>query len=153
MEKYLRQAIDRNELELHYQPVLNLNNFNTVGVEALLRWRHSSKGMISPLQFIPLAEESGLIERLGNWIIHEACRQSKYWRETGGRPGFHIAINVSGLQIKNRNFISTFNHALDEFSLTPDAIDVEITESAFYSEDNNCIDNLKYIIFFNLKFN
>jgi diguanylate cyclase (GGDEF)-like protein len=144
LEKDLRHAIEYDELLLHYQPVININNFNIAGVEALIRWQHHTKGMISPDEFIPISEETGMIHEIGNWVINQSCKQCKTWRESG-RPDFHIAVNVSAFQLKNYKFPMYINDVLSHYSLPSDAIYIEITESAFYSEDKKSLENLNQL--------
>ena len=134
LEKDLRHAIENNELLLHYQPVINIKNLNTVGAEVLLRWKHKTKGMISPVEFIPIAEETGMIIEIGDWVINEACKQCKKWRESG-RSDFHVAVNVSAQQLKNSKLPSFINSALHHYKLPAEALNIEITESVFYAED------------------
>ena len=144
IEKDLRRCIEGDELFLHYQPIVNLNNRNTIGAEALLRWKHNTKGMISPVEFIPIAEETGMILEIGEWAINEACKQCKVWRETG-RSGFHVAVNVSAHQLKNDKLPIFINDTLRHYDLPAEALDIEITESVFYGEDSKSRDNLNQL--------
>lgn len=142
LEKDLRRAIQNDELQLYYQPVINLSNYNTVGVEALLRWKHNSKGMVPPFEFIPIAEETGMIQEVGDWVINQACKQCKIWRESG-RPGFHVAVNVSSIQLKNNKLATYISDILNFYSLPATALDIEITENVFYGEDKNSLNTLE----------
>ena len=135
LEKDLRRSLEQNELFLHYQPVVNIISRNTVGAEALLRWKHGTKGMVSPVEFIPIAEETGMIQQFGEWAIEEACKQCTQWRNNG-RSGFHVAVNVSAYQLKNNTLPIYIDNILSKYSLPAEALDIEITESAFYGDDH-----------------
>jgi diguanylate cyclase (GGDEF)-like protein len=124
----LRRAIDRGEFELHYQPRVDLDANRTVGMEALLRWRHPKRGLVSPDQFIPLAEETGLIVPIGAWVIREACRQNKAWHDAG-LPSLRVAVNISGVQFRQKDLLETIGSALRETGLPSECLEVEITES------------------------
>jgi len=140
LEKDLPNSIE-NELLLYYQPLVDLRNFETVGVEALLRWQHKTKGMVSPIEFIPIAESIGLIDVIGEWVIEQACKQCSIWRK-GNKPDFTVAVNVSARQLKNKNLPIFIEKILKKYSLPIDAIDIEITESVFYGDDKKAIANL-----------
>src|SRR3989344_5709599 len=101
LETALRHALERNELLLHYQPQVNLRTGKIIGAEALLRWQHPEMGLIPPLDFIPLAEETGLIIPIGEWVLRTACRQAQAWRDAGFRD-LQIAVNLSGRQFQHR---------------------------------------------------
>lgn len=125
----LRAAISRNELMIHYQPQLSIAGGALIGYEALLRWNHPARGAISPAQFIPLAEESGLIESIGNWVMKEACSQIQRWIEAGS-PVLSIAINCSVRQLQSaESLLQGVRVALDVSGLDPQLIELEITES------------------------
>lgn len=141
LEKDLRHSIENDELLVHYQPIINLANQNTTGVEALLRWQHSNKGLIAPLEFISIAEETGMIKGIGEWVIKQACKQCKQWRTTNS-SGFHVAVNVSAYQLTNASLAKFIDDTLSYYSLPPDALDIEITESIFYAENKNIADNI-----------
>lgn len=128
MENALRKGIERNELELYYQPQVSLENNNIVGVEALLRWIRPDQGMVPPCEFIPLAEETGLILPLGEWVLKEACLQSVKWGEQGILP-IRIAVNISAIQFQQNNFIEKVTETLFETKANPENIELEITES------------------------
>ena len=142
LEKDLRRSIENNELLVHYQPVINLDNRNTVGVEALLRWKHSNKGIITPIDFIPIAEETGMIKDIGEWVIKQACKQCKEWRSTTNRFGFHIAVNVSAYQLTDDKLPRFIDDTLSYYSLPPDALDIEITENIHYAENKKIGNNI-----------
>ena len=127
LEASLRQAIEREELELYYQPKIHMNTGRTVGMEALLRWRHPERGMIPPNMFIPLAEETGLITPLGDWVLRTACLQNKAWQDLG-LARERIAVNVSSRQFKDRDFVKSVNEILAKTNLDPGCLELEITE-------------------------
>jgi|GEM_PF-3296532 len=128
LESSLRKALERQEFVLHYQPQLDLRNGDIVGLEALIRWRHPEMGMVPPDDFIPLAEETGLITPIGEWVIHSACRQAGVWRDAGYRP-VRISVNLSSRQFKDRTLGLTIEKALSEAGLGPEVLGLEITES------------------------
>ena len=128
----LRHALAREELVLHFQPIVALDSGRAVGAEALVRWQHPERGLVSPNEFIPFAEETGLIVPLGQWVLGEACRQAAVWRAAGvtapdGGP-VGIAVNVSGQQIERADFIGAVQRVLTETGLPPRALTLEITE-------------------------
>ena len=106
METDLRHALDRDELCLHYQPIFTAANKRQTAYEALARWPHPTLGFVPPNQFIPLAEETGLIIRLGEWVLREACRQCRWWQDHG-KPSVRVAVNVSPLQFARADFVDT----------------------------------------------
>lgn len=130
-----RKALEQQHFELHYQPKISLNTGRITGMEALARWRHPEKGNISPGVFIPLAEESGFIQELGNWVIRTACEQVKEWREIEG-DGIKIAVNVSVKQIIKQDVAAFVQATLDEMGLPPDCLEIEITESVLSSHES-----------------
>jgi len=129
MASQLRQAVQKNELILHYQPQISLESGKVVGVEALLRWQHPEKGMVSPLQFIPLAEETGLIVPIGEWVLRTACEQGKRWHDMG-MHGLTMAVNLSAKQFALKNLASVVRKALDDSGLDSHCLELELTESA-----------------------
>lgn len=124
----LRRAVERGELLLHYQPQSDLVSGKIVGVEALVRWNHPVRGLVSPAEFIPLAEESGCIVALGDWVLHTACQQFKTWQDTGYALK-HIAVNVSTVQLGRGHLVDTVKTALDTSGIDPKQLELEITES------------------------
>jgi diguanylate cyclase (GGDEF)-like protein/PAS domain S-box-containing protein len=128
MEQHLRRALERQELELHYQPQMDLRQDRIIGVEALLRWRHPQRGLVSPLEFVPLAEETGLIETIGEWVLKTACQQAKAWQRQG-LPALRMAVNMSPRQFLRPNMADTVARILRETELEPQLLDLEITES------------------------
>jgi len=129
MENDLRRAIERGELELHYQPQLDLATGEVPAVEALLRWRHPEKGLVPPNAFIPLAEETGLVLGLGEWVLGEACRQLARWRAQG-LGSLRVAVNISARQLQRPGLDAVVRHALAESGLAPCSLELEITESS-----------------------
>lgn len=124
----LRSAIEKQELVLHYQPKLDSFSGQVSGVEALVRWAHPTRGLISPDQFIPLAEKSGLIVPIGKWVLDTACEQVKKWHD-GGHPDWTIAVNLSALQFTNTSLIPSVCETLSRHALKPSCLTLEITET------------------------
>ncbi|MFE3575942.1 EAL domain-containing protein [Lysinibacillus sp. NPDC059133] len=129
MEAHLRRAIEFNELSIHLQPQMDLMDNSTNSFEALLRWNNRKFGFVSPAQFIPIAEASGLIIEIGDWIIDEVCRYQKEWQMNGYRP-VRIAINISPKQFRKENFARKIKAALKKYNVPPELLEVEITESS-----------------------
>jgi diguanylate cyclase (GGDEF)-like protein/PAS domain S-box-containing protein len=127
LESDLRRALEREELFLHYQPQVSLASDAIVGVEALVRWRHPVHGMISPAKFIPLAEETGLILPIGEWVLRQACRQARAWRDAGWP--LRVAVNVSAHQFRQPDLAGRVRRVLEETALEAHLLDVELTES------------------------
>jgi len=128
LENDLRKALDRRELELYYQPKFDVASGAIRGMEALVRWNHPTRGVIGPAEFIPLAEETGLIARLGQWVLREACRQNSAWQLEGLAP-LRVAVNISGAQLRHGDLADTVALALRDASLEPRHLEIEITES------------------------
>jgi EAL domain-containing protein (putative c-di-GMP-specific phosphodiesterase class I) len=128
MENHLRQAIASGEFALHYQPQMDLETGAISGVEALLRWNNEELGNVSPVEFIPVAEESGLIVAIGTWVLRAACLQARAWRDRGV-PLPRIGVNVSVRQFVQRNFPETVAQVLAETGLEPEVLEIEVTES------------------------
>lgn len=127
LENSLRVALERNEFTLYYQPQVSLQSGEMIGMEALLRWQHPELGMISPANFIPLAEDTGLIIPIGAWVLHTACKQSKAWHDAG-LPPIRVAVNISGRQFRE-NIPQLVKNVLAESGLPPQYLELEITES------------------------
>lgn len=143
METALRHAIEHQEFRLEYQPQRSLQHGNIVGAEALVRWNRPGVGMVPPQEFIRMAEESGFIVGLGNWVLTTACCQAAEWR----RAGLHlrIAVNVSVLQLQQADFVEQVRRALEVSGLPPERLELEITEGAFVSDVLDALDKLHQI--------
>jgi diguanylate cyclase (GGDEF)-like protein len=128
----LRRAIDEGELELHYQPIYDMAAGGILGMEALVRWRHPRRGLVPPLEFIPVAEQTGVIDALGDWVVHETCRQAQAWRELGLLPGF--GVNVSPYQLRRADFAERLAATVASYGMEPSRFIVELTESAWMLE-------------------
>jgi diguanylate cyclase (GGDEF)-like protein len=135
LEIDLREAVSKNQFELHYQPVFSARQRKLVGFEALVRWNRPVRGRVSPVDFIPVAEELGLISEMGDWIIHEACRTAATWPD-----GIAVAVNVSARQFMNHDLYSVITQALLKNGLSPSRLEIEITESVLM-ESNGEIEN------------
>jgi diguanylate cyclase (GGDEF)-like protein/PAS domain S-box-containing protein len=129
-ETALRRAIERGELRVHYQPEVELETGRAVGVEALVRWAHPERGLVHPVEFIPVAEETGLIVSIGEWVLREACRQAQAWQGEFGEAPLRMAVNLSGRQLASDELRETVAHALADSGLEPELLCLEITESA-----------------------
>jgi EAL domain-containing protein (putative c-di-GMP-specific phosphodiesterase class I) len=127
-EAALRQALARSELALYYQPQIELKTGKLASVEALIRWNHPSGAIISPNEFIPLAEETGLIVPIGEWVLRTACAQLKTWRSIGF-PAFSVAVNITTKQLKSPNFVQLVKGILAEHGLEPRFLELELTEN------------------------
>ncbi len=138
MEQDLRHALERQELELHYQPQMDLRQSRIIGVEALLRWRHPQHGLMSPLDFVPLAEETGLIETIGEWVLRTACQQAKAWQREG-LPALRMAVNLSPRQFLRPGMTGMVARILRETDLEPRHLDLEITESLLMKDVEDSI--------------
>ena len=128
IEESLRRAVERQEFTLHYQPKINLRTGDITGAEALIRWTHPVRGLVPPSQFIPVAEDCGMILPIGIWVLREACRQAKEWID-GGFPIRNIAVNISAMQFRNDHFLSDVFAILSETGLDPRCLELELTES------------------------
>jgi diguanylate cyclase (GGDEF)-like protein/PAS domain S-box-containing protein len=128
LEEGLRHAVERHEFVLYYQPKMNLLTDAIVGVEALIRWRHPQRGLIPPAQFIPVAEECGLIVPIGQWVIREACRQAHTWQDSG-LPPIRLAINISAVELRDKEFVANVRSILTQTGLEPRYVEFELTET------------------------
>lgn len=128
LEQELRSSLERGDFQLYFQPQVDLTNLSIVGVEALLRWHHPTRGLLNPMTFLGLAEETGLIIGLGNWVIREACRQAAKWREQG-YSDLVVYINLSLRQFQQADHLESFKRALAEYDLPPSQLGIEISEN------------------------
>jgi len=129
LENDLRRGIEQEQLQLYYQPQIDLSSAKLIGMEALVRWQHPQRGMISPVHFIPLAEETGLIEPLGDWVMREACRQLKHWQQLGKYHGT-VAVNLSPRQFQHGDFVARVEEILSAADLPAEYLELEITETS-----------------------
>ena len=137
----LYRAIEKNELELYYQPQLSCHNNQIMGVEALIRWRHPVMGLISPAKFIPIAEKTGLILPIGEWVLRTACQQNKKWQEQG-LPKIRMGVNLSLRQFHNNDLLNLVESVLKETKLAPQYLELEITETIAMKEKSYIINTL-----------
>jgi predicted signal transduction protein with EAL and GGDEF domain len=141
LERDLRHALERNELVLHYQPQYSLADGRIIGAEALVRWRHPERGLVSPAKFIPIAEETGLIEEIGAWVLHTACTQMQSWRNAGSDVP-RVAINLSARQFHRRQLAEQVASILGQTGLPPDYLELELTESMLMHDAESAADIL-----------
>src|SRR6202022_278415 len=128
IEESLRYALERQEFTLHYQPKVNLKSGEITGAEALIRWTHPIRGQVPPAQFIPVAEDCGLILPIGNWVLREACKQARTWVDAG-LPLTTMAVNISAMEFRDENFLEGVLAVLKETRLDPKYLELELTES------------------------
>ena len=145
METDLRRGIEREEFRLVYQPIVNLESSEVVGFEALVRWQHPTRGLVPPVQFIPLAEETGLIVPLGQFVLNEACRQAARWRAEPGRERMHVSVNISSRQLSQGDLIAAVRSALANAPLDASALHLEITESVMLQNPETAYDVIEQI--------
>jgi EAL domain-containing protein (putative c-di-GMP-specific phosphodiesterase class I) len=138
----LRTALEKNEFVLHYQPQMDIKSGKISGFEALIRWNSPQHGLVSPTRFIPVAEQSGLIQSIGKWVIQEACRFVKRLEKEGYR-GMYVAVNVSAQQLSKDNFVDMVKQILAQASLEKDQLEIEITESVLLSSVDESIQKLE----------
>jgi diguanylate cyclase (GGDEF)-like protein/PAS domain S-box-containing protein len=145
-ETALRHAVERHELALHYQPEVSLSSGRVVGVEALVRWRHPDRGLLAPADFIPLAEETGLIAAIGGWVLVEACAQAGRWQH--GRPdrdAIRMAVNLSARQLADPSLFERVAGALEHAGLEPEMLCLEITESTVTEDPDAALSTLRQL--------
>jgi len=142
LENGLRRAINRGEFELHYQPKVDVESGRIDSAEALIRWRHPQRGLVSPGGFIPVAEETGLIVSIGEWVLREACSQARTWQNSGVGP-IRVAVNLSAQQFRQKNLVEVVGSALQEAGLEPRFLELELTESAVMHDAENSIEILR----------
>ncbi|MDT7042372.1 EAL domain-containing protein [Candidatus Nitronereus thalassa] len=144
MESNLHKAIERSEFLLYYQPQIDIQERQIVGVEALIRWQHPELGIVSPGDFIPLAEESGLIKSIGEWALHTACQQHQRWQEQG-LPPIRIGVNLSSLQFRDQDWVMTIDKVLKEGLLDPRYLELELTEGIVMRDVEETMNTLHYL--------
>lgn len=144
MELDMRMALEREEFSLVYQPRIHLLKGHFTSVEALIRWNHPQLGLVMPAHFIPLAEETGLIRQIGEWVLRTACKQSKIWRAQG-ISNIHIAVNISGVQFQNEDFIQEVADILLELDFDPNELEFELTESVVMNNVAQAISKMKLL--------
>ena len=142
LENDLRQAIEREELVLYYQPQIDMQSRKVIGAEALIRWNHKVLGTVSPARFIPIAEESGLIVEIGDWVLEEGCRQMSRWQQSGLKMG-HLAINVAALQLSRGGLVTRLGALLHEYDLISKQIELEVTEGFIMDRSERSISQLR----------
>ncbi|OSM02274.1 putative PAS/PAC sensor-containing diguanylate cyclase/phosphodiesterase [Magnetofaba australis IT-1] len=144
LETSLRLGIDRGELRLFYQPQVDLDSGEVIGAEALVRWMHPERGLVPPGDFIPVAEETGLIVPMGSWVLRTACKQIYEWGQMGLKP-VRVGVNLSALQFKRQDLAAQVEGLLKEFSIDPSMLDLEITESAIMDDVDRAVAMLNRI--------
>jgi len=144
MENDLRGALERNEMMVFYQPQENLKTGELIGMEALVRWQHPTRGLVSPLEFIELAEETGQILELGEWVMRTACRQLKIWQDKGYKS-VRMAVNLAGRQLQSGNIVESIAAVLEETGLSGEKLELEITESTIMGHAEEVIETLDKI--------
>lgn len=143
LENSLRRALERDEYCLYFQPQVAMDDQRIIGVEALLRWQHPELGLVSPVEFIPLLEETGLIVQVGDWVLHEACRQARVWLDEGNPV--RVAVNLSVRQLMQPDMVERVRDALRAADLPPELLELELTESIFIENVEHNVDTLNRI--------
>ena len=144
VENDLRRALDRGELRILYQPIVSLRDGSISSVEALLRWDHPTRGLIDPVEFIAVAEESGMIEPIGLWVLQSACAAAAAWQGASGRP-LGVSVNLSLRQLMQRDLASTVERALALSGLEPSSLCLEITESVLLEEPDAVSETIRRV--------
>jgi EAL domain-containing protein (putative c-di-GMP-specific phosphodiesterase class I) len=142
IEEDLRHALERKEFRLHYQPKIDLKTGAITGAEALIRWQHPDRGLVSPLQFVPIAEECGLILPIGQWVLRQACQQARAWQDAGMRA-IPVAVNVSSVEFRKEEFINNVWTTLKDTLLEPRYLELELTESVLMKHVESTASTLK----------
>ena len=140
----LRRALDENAFTIEYQPQIDVRSGEALGLEALVRWNAPGRGPVSPVEFIPIAEETGLIQGLGAWVLERACRDCRAWQQAGF-PRMRVGVNLSPLQLRRADIVSLVSRCLEESGLAPGSLELELTESALLEHTNTVILNLEGI--------
>jgi diguanylate cyclase (GGDEF)-like protein/PAS domain S-box-containing protein len=142
IESSLRRAVERNEFLLHFQPKVNLNSGEITGAEALVRWQHPDRGLTLPAQFVPIAEECGLIVQIGRWVLYETCKQARRWQDAG-LPFKRVSVNVSAVEFRDKGFVEGVRAILAETGLDARYLDLELTEGVLMHDVESTTDVLK----------
>jgi diguanylate cyclase (GGDEF)-like protein/PAS domain S-box-containing protein len=150
LEDSMRHALEREEFSVHYQPKVNLENGEIVGVEALIRWLHPAIGLVSPAEFIPIAEECGLMVPIGRWVLGQACHQAQAWQDIGLAP-IRIAVNISAAELRARDFLKGIGAILAETGLDPHLLELELTETFMVQDSTAMLAILQDLKGFGLK--
>ena len=151
LEKDLHRALRDHQLDLYYQPQFDIYGSIT-GAEALLRWQHPTRGMVSPAEFIPVAEEAGLIIAIGDWIIEKACKQLSVWEKQGLPKNFHLAINVSPKQFRMQAFVSHIQSQIKQYAINPEHLILELTEGIVIDNIQQTINKMRALKSYGVKF-
>jgi diguanylate cyclase (GGDEF)-like protein/PAS domain S-box-containing protein len=144
MQAHLRRALKHEEFQLYYQPQFDIASGKLIGAEALIRWMNPDVGMIPPNKFIPVAETTGLIIPIGEWVVQEACRQNRAWIDAGYEP-IVIAINLSALQFKRGDIVETVFAAIHQYNINPEYLELELTESILLNDTENILKTIRYL--------
>lgn len=150
MQEDMQHSLLHDQFSLHYQPVIDINSNRLKGVEALLRWTHPERGFVSPAEFVPVAEESGLIIELGDWVLKQACKQQVLWRESG-MGDIVVAVNLSSIQFQNADLVNTIKQTVLDTGLSPGMLELEITESGIMDKGSTVVELLNELNEFGLK--
>jgi EAL domain-containing protein (putative c-di-GMP-specific phosphodiesterase class I) len=142
LENSMRSGLERKEFKVYYQPQVSINTGQVVGMEALVRWQHPDLGLVSPSEFIPLAEDTGLIEHLGEWVLRTACAQTKAWHDDGF-TALHVAVNLSPRQFQQPDLLLMIERLLKETGLNPNSLELEVTESSVMKNAESAINTLR----------
>lgn len=144
LENELHGALERKEILVYYQPIINLQTGKMIAVEALVRWQHPIKGLVSPAKFIPIAEANGLIEKIGEWVLRTACMQNRAWQLAGLSP-MRMSVNLSARQFEQANLVELINQIIEESGLHPSYLELEVTESFLMTDINHSTKVLKQL--------
>ena len=142
LERDLRLALDRNEIHLCYHPLVDLKTGHVGGVEALMRWVHPERGNVPPDVFVPVAEATGIIKELGEWVMFAACRQAKAW-QNAGLPGLRVGVNLSPVQFRQQDLAGVVRRVLDETGLDPKWLELEITEGMIMDQVDTVVETMR----------